>query len=620
MSAPGRPAWAKESVLLRLDDVASLAEVTPESAFEGATGAGVRVAVIDSGIDADHPALGDSVDRDGAIEFSVDPEGSVRATVGPHDDVFGHGTACAGIIHALAPEARITSVRVLGPRLTGKAAAFHAGLAWAVDEGFDVINLSLGTTKADWALAFHEVCDRAYFGGSFVVTAANNVARVSYPSLFASVASVACNTATDPLRFHVNPEPPTEFLARGIDVEVPWLGGGTTVTTGNSFAAPHIAGLAALIRSKHPQLRPFQVKSVLWATAANTRGAGGVDAAGVEAAGRRGTMHATSAARGTAVHVARRAVEQAAAGIGAGGGDRSTLAPRRRSAHVSEAGSAGGGPGTASVVDGIELGPVVGRWRWGAIRTGTRLDDGRSVRLVELGGSSAADAATAAVAAASAEVDSWAHPHLAGGPVLAAAHLLVVDAPLAVLDGRPTDDRLAAVLAVARALAALHRRGHRHGDLDGSWLTAAPSGRVVVRGGAVADALGPPRAGTGGALEPTVLAHLAPEQLGGEPGGPAADVWSAALLAVRLLTGAPLYAGEPQMGAFLRQRLTGPVPDVAGLDDVPRALAPVLTAALARDPSARLADGAALEAAVVDALRSGGRLDAVLHRPALAGS
>jgi subtilisin family serine protease len=194
-------------------------------------------------------------------------------TDGPHDDSFGHGTACAGIIHSIAPAARITSVKVLGSGLQGKAAAFLAGLTWAVDEGFDVINLSLGTRKLDWALAFHDVCDRGYFGNSFVVTAANNVQRRSYPSLYASVTSVACNLDDDPLRFHANPDPPTEFLARGIDVGVAWLDGKTIRTTGNSYAAPHIAAIAALIRSKHPGLRPFELKSVLWATAANVRDA-----------------------------------------------------------------------------------------------------------------------------------------------------------------------------------------------------------------------------------------------------------------------------------------------------------------------------------------------------------
>ncbi|NND76037.1 MAG: S8 family serine peptidase [Ilumatobacter sp.] len=267
-----RPAWTREGAELGVGDAPQLEELTPEWAWAGSDGAGVRVAVIDSGIDVDHPRLGNCVDRDAAVSFSV-RDGEVVRTDGAHDDSFGHGTACAGIIHSIAPAARVTSIKVLGSGLQGKAAAFHAGLAHAIDAGFDVINLSLGTRKRDWALAFYDVCDRGYFGNSFIVTAANNVQRRSFPSLYASVTSVACNLDDDPLRFHVNPDPPTEFLARGIDVEVAWLDGQTIRTTGNSYAAPHIAGIAALIRSKHPGLRPFQLKTVLWATAANVRDA-----------------------------------------------------------------------------------------------------------------------------------------------------------------------------------------------------------------------------------------------------------------------------------------------------------------------------------------------------------
>jgi subtilisin len=263
------PAWARGSAAVRLPVAPSLGDVDATWAWGGATGAGVRVAIVDSGIDADHPRLGGRVDAEAGVAARVAADGSVVLVRGAHRDAFGHGTACAGIVHALAPDAAITSVQVLGPGLTGRAAAFLAGLEWAVDQGFDVINLSLGTTRREVALELHDLCDRAYFEGTLVVTAANNVDRVSYPSLFASVVSVACNLATDPFRFHANPDPPTEFLARGVDVEVAWRAGATVRATGNSFAAPHIAGLAALVRSKHPALRPFQVKTVLWATAAN---------------------------------------------------------------------------------------------------------------------------------------------------------------------------------------------------------------------------------------------------------------------------------------------------------------------------------------------------------------
>ena len=69
-----------------------------------------------------------------------------------------------------------------------------------------------------------------------------------------------------------NPTPPVEFFARGVDVEVAWLGGGTIRATGNSFATPHIAGICALVLAKHPELTPFQLKSVLHLTATNVGG------------------------------------------------------------------------------------------------------------------------------------------------------------------------------------------------------------------------------------------------------------------------------------------------------------------------------------------------------------
>jgi subtilisin len=269
MARPPLPAWAKASDVLQLPSAPALEGVTADWAWGGSRGAGVRVAVVDSGVDADHPALEGCVDEDAGVALDLDPDGEVVERPGPHRDAFGHGTACAGIIHSLAPEARITSVKVLGEGLGGSAAVFLRGLAWCVERRFDVINLSLGTTRQEWALPFYEVCDRAYFAGCVVVTAANNVQLPSWPSLIASVTSVAANLSGDPERFHANPDPPTEFLAHGLDVDVAWRGGTRLTATGNSYAAPHIAGFAARIRSKHPELHPAQVKTVLWATAAN---------------------------------------------------------------------------------------------------------------------------------------------------------------------------------------------------------------------------------------------------------------------------------------------------------------------------------------------------------------
>lgn len=238
-------------------------------AFDGASGEGITVAVVDSGIDASHPAVSTAV---GGAALHWDPEMQEVVTVeGPHEDLYGHGTACAGIIRLAAPDCRLLSVRVLGERLTGKGMVFAAGLRYAIAAGARVVNLSLSSGKQDFYGMFHEVADEAYFAGVTLVCAVNNVPAPSYPSLYASVISVACNDATDPYALDCNPNPPAEFGAPGMDLEVPWLGGGTIVATGNSFAAPHVAGLVARLLSKHPYLSPSEVKAVLRAVSRNAR-------------------------------------------------------------------------------------------------------------------------------------------------------------------------------------------------------------------------------------------------------------------------------------------------------------------------------------------------------------
>ncbi len=244
------------------------AEVTREWAWEGATGAGARVCVLDSGIERDHPLVGAiqravTVRMDGEAGFVEDDD---------QGDLCGHGTACAGIIRSLAPECELHSVRVLGAGYTGSGGALLVGLEWAVEQGYDVINMSLSTTKSKLATTLHELADSAYFRRSIVVASAHNMPVESYPWRFSSVISVGSHEESDPLAFYYNPAPPVEFFGRGVDVDVAWLDGTTLSCSGNSFATPHLAGICALIRSKHPELTPFQVKSVLYLTALNVGG------------------------------------------------------------------------------------------------------------------------------------------------------------------------------------------------------------------------------------------------------------------------------------------------------------------------------------------------------------
>ena len=270
-----RPAWSqqfeKDSIQELLAD-GPLARVNPEWAWGGSTGHGIRVAVVDSGIEYDHPALDDCVHGGVVVEYDTKAENNYR--IKPDNkpsDMSGHGTACAGIIHAIAPEAEIYSVRVLGRNMSGRAIQFAAGLDWAIENDMQVVNLSLSTSLEEYFGLFHDLADQAYFKNINLVSAVNNIPEPSYPSLYSSVISVAAHEGKDPFTFYYNPTPPVEFGAPGIDVEVAWNRKQYITATGNSFAAPHIAGITALIRSKHPALTPFQVKSVLHACAANPR-------------------------------------------------------------------------------------------------------------------------------------------------------------------------------------------------------------------------------------------------------------------------------------------------------------------------------------------------------------
>jgi subtilisin len=245
-----------------------LPEPAQEWGWSAATGRGVKVAILDSGVDGSHPMVGGLA---GSVAFEPDPDdpSAYRAIEGEHADLVGHGTACAGIIRALAPDAEIFSVRVLGANLKGRGGLFLAGIRWALDHDMDILNMSLSSSSEQWFGPLHEVADEAYFRGVLMVCAANNMPGPTYPSQFASVLSVAAREGSDPWSLAYNPRPPVEFGARGIDVEVAWNGGKTIVASGNSFATPHVAGMCALIRSKRPWLTPFQVKSVLQAIADN---------------------------------------------------------------------------------------------------------------------------------------------------------------------------------------------------------------------------------------------------------------------------------------------------------------------------------------------------------------
>jgi subtilisin len=268
---PGIPAWGASAASMseRHFDVSPLGNITPEWAWGGADGAGVRVCLLDSGVDGSHPRVGE---LGGSLEVVTDADGELAVAEADPVDRAGHGTACASVIKSIAPAVSLTSVRVLTEAQFGSGAALLAGLSWAIDQGFDVINMSLSTTKTQFCATLRELADRAYFRRSVLVASAHNMPVRSFPWQFASVISVASHDEPDPMTYYYNPSPPVEFYARGVGVTVAWPGGGKMRTTGNSFATPHITAICSLILSKHPTFTPFQLKSVLYQAAKNVNG------------------------------------------------------------------------------------------------------------------------------------------------------------------------------------------------------------------------------------------------------------------------------------------------------------------------------------------------------------
>lgn len=238
-------------------------------ALNEATGRGVVVALLDSGVDVTHPDLKGAVLR--SVEVVEDRFGlscrDVPPTLPPAQlDAVGHGTACAGIIHQVAPDARLMSVRVLGANASGTGAQFVHGLQYILElkePQIQVINLSLGTLESRYSALLRKLVDQAYFEGKIVVAACNNMGQPSFPAQFASLIAVDSRSFPEPMAFEYRKSNLAEVVARGIYVKAPKPGGGHQLWTGTSFACPHISGIVARLVSINPNLTPFQIKTLL---------------------------------------------------------------------------------------------------------------------------------------------------------------------------------------------------------------------------------------------------------------------------------------------------------------------------------------------------------------------
>ncbi|MDC3955936.1 S8 family serine peptidase [Polyangium jinanense] len=250
-----------------------MTETNPEAAEEPRR---VRVALVDSGVDTSHPWLVNAELRSLRVErkgegYAVCPDDPV--------DRSGHGTACAGIIHRLAPFAEITSVCVLSPEGRCSRDGLLAAVRFCVREGFDVVNLSLGIDVPKGAplrptdyksiVELYEIADIAYTAGVVLVASGPNASAFrTYPGRFKSLIGVGRASSDDPEFLRTEITVDWEILAPGNDVLAPALGGGERRWTGTSFAAPHVAAHVARLRRDRSDLSIQDIKAALHALAA----------------------------------------------------------------------------------------------------------------------------------------------------------------------------------------------------------------------------------------------------------------------------------------------------------------------------------------------------------------
>jgi subtilisin family serine protease len=227
----------------------------------------VDVAVLDTGVDAAHPALRGKIA--GAASWSKVADGEIvrsRLRRTANNDPCGHGTGVAGVISAIAPNARIFDYRVLDADCTGFGDVVLAGLRAAIESRAEIINVSVAFAKNRHWAETAKLLEEAYVRGKIVVASKRNFPRpgdLGMPAELPTAISVDAAAFPNPFFLRYFRQSKIEFAALGDNVRTARAGGGWTRLTGTSFAAPVVAGLCALLRGANRDLALFEIKSIL---------------------------------------------------------------------------------------------------------------------------------------------------------------------------------------------------------------------------------------------------------------------------------------------------------------------------------------------------------------------
>lgn len=248
-----------------------ISQIKAPDAWPSSQGEGIKVFILDTGIDSDHPDLTPNLR---AGQSFVPSESST-------EDFHGHGTHCAGTVGAalnnigvvgVAPYAYLYPGKVLASNGSGNWSWLIAALDWITEKkGARIASMSLGGSGAPQAL--EDMCDAAYDDGVLLVAAAGNAGAgadtVGYPAKYDSVMAVSAVDSSDHIASFSSRGPTVEITAPGVQVLSTTRGGGYGRMSGTSMACPHVAGAAALTWGSHRGANNKQVRWILNTFAVN---------------------------------------------------------------------------------------------------------------------------------------------------------------------------------------------------------------------------------------------------------------------------------------------------------------------------------------------------------------
>ncbi len=220
----------------------------------------MRIAIIDSGIDAGHKRLKNCVCSGVSLRC-----GEEKPTLSyEYGDCLGHGTACASLVHKVDPQAEIVAVKIFHRELSAKEELLCEGIRWCLGNDIDVINLSLGILTDSPSQALIGLLEEAFVKNVVVVSAAHNDLRLEcYPAHFHTVFGVTWGKVDHHCLYGYLPDSAIEFIAKGTIQRVAWKDGGYSLLSGTSMACAHFTGITAGVLRQSPSMSVGELRSHL---------------------------------------------------------------------------------------------------------------------------------------------------------------------------------------------------------------------------------------------------------------------------------------------------------------------------------------------------------------------